>query len=101
MSNLTLDPLLLAIAAPLALALAIALGLPKRWSVRLAYAGFGLPALLALYVWWSYGAQVQAHGYAFLSSYSTGLDGLGIHLALVAFALMLAKYNKLALLKKW
>jgi thiosulfate dehydrogenase [quinone] large subunit len=26
---------------------------------------------------------------------------LGIHLALVVFALMLAKYNKLALLKKW
>jgi thiosulfate dehydrogenase (quinone) large subunit len=26
---------------------------------------------------------------------------LGIHLALIAFALMLAKYNKLALLKKW
>ncbi|MDD5140416.1 MAG: hypothetical protein PHY43_09195 [Verrucomicrobiales bacterium] len=26
---------------------------------------------------------------------------LGIHLALVAFALMLAKHNKLALLKKW
>ena len=26
---------------------------------------------------------------------------LGIHLALVAFALMLAKHNKLALLNKW
>jgi NADH-quinone oxidoreductase subunit L len=32
MSNLSLDPLLLAVAAPLAVALAIALGLPKRWS---------------------------------------------------------------------
>jgi len=30
-----------------------------------------------------------------------GIAWLGIHLALVAFALMLAKYNKLALLKKW
>ena len=30
-----------------------------------------------------------------------GIAYLGIHLALVAFALMLAKYNKLALLKKW
>jgi NADH-quinone oxidoreductase subunit M len=35
MSNLPFDPLLVSIAAPLALALLIALGLPKRWSVRL------------------------------------------------------------------
>jgi thiosulfate dehydrogenase (quinone) large subunit len=30
-----------------------------------------------------------------------GIAYLGIHIALVAFALMLAKYNKLALLNKW
>jgi len=30
-----------------------------------------------------------------------GISWLGIHIALVAFALMLAKNNKLALLKKW
>lgn len=30
-----------------------------------------------------------------------GIAYLGIHVALVAFALMLAKYNQLALLKKW
>jgi thiosulfate dehydrogenase [quinone] large subunit len=30
-----------------------------------------------------------------------GISWLGIHVALVAFALMLAKYNKFALLKKW
>ena len=30
-----------------------------------------------------------------------GIAYLGIHIALVAFALMLARYNKLALLKKW
>jgi thiosulfate dehydrogenase [quinone] large subunit len=30
-----------------------------------------------------------------------GTAYLGIHLGLVAMALMLAKYNKLALLKKW
>ena len=30
-----------------------------------------------------------------------GIAWLGIHIALVAFALMLARYNKLALLKKW
>jgi thiosulfate dehydrogenase [quinone] large subunit len=30
-----------------------------------------------------------------------GISWLGIHIALVAFALTLAKYNKLALFKKW
>jgi thiosulfate dehydrogenase [quinone] large subunit len=30
-----------------------------------------------------------------------GISWLGIHVALVAFALVLAKYNKFALLKKW
>jgi len=30
-----------------------------------------------------------------------GISWLGIHVALVAFALILAKHNKLALLKKW
>lgn len=30
-----------------------------------------------------------------------GISWLGIHVALVAFALMLAKHNKLAILKKW
>ena len=30
-----------------------------------------------------------------------GISWLGIHMALVAMALMLAKYNKFALLKKW
>jgi thiosulfate dehydrogenase [quinone] large subunit len=30
-----------------------------------------------------------------------GISWLGIHVALVAFALTLARYNKLALLKKW
>jgi thiosulfate dehydrogenase [quinone] large subunit len=30
-----------------------------------------------------------------------GISWLGIHIALVAMALMLAKYNKLAILKKW
>src|SRR5476651_755168 len=76
------DPLLLAIATPLVVALAIALGLPKRWSVRLAYVGFAVPALLALHVWWYYAAQTPVDGYAFLTHYSTGLDGLGIGLTL-------------------
>ena len=80
--NLPFDPLLLAIATPLAVALAIACGLPKRWSIRLAYVGFGIPALLALHAWYHYAAQAPVNGYAFLTHYSTGLDGLGIGLTL-------------------
>ena len=82
MSNLPFDPLLVSIAAPLALALAIALGLPKRWSVRLAYVAFAIPALLALHTWWHFHDVPMAHGYAFLRSYDTGLSGFGITLTL-------------------
>jgi len=81
MSALSLDPLLISVTAPLAVALAIALGLPKRWVVKLAYAGFGVPALMALDLWWQFGAAAkEAHGYAFMTAYSTGLDRLGIGL---------------------
>ncbi|MEO6873920.1 MAG: NADH-quinone oxidoreductase subunit M [Opitutaceae bacterium] len=80
--NLPFDPLLLSIATPLVVALAIALGLPKRWSVRLAYVGFTVPALLALHVWWHYSTQPMQDGYAFLTHYSTGLQGIGISLEL-------------------
>jgi NADH-quinone oxidoreductase subunit M len=77
------DPLLLSVAAPLSLAAAIALGLPKRWVVKLAYAAFALPALLAVWVWLNFGAAPkEAHGYAFVTRYSTGLDGFGIGLKL-------------------
>ncbi|MSU49933.1 MAG: NADH-quinone oxidoreductase subunit M [Opitutus sp.] len=82
MSNLPFDPLLASIAVPLALALAIALGLPKRWSVRLAYGAFAVPALMAFHVWWHFSAVPKSDGYAFLTRYSTGLDGLGIGLKL-------------------
>ena len=82
MSQLPFDPLLVSIAAPLALALAIALGLPKRWSVLLAYGAFALPALLALHTWWHFSSMPQTAGYAFLTTYSTGLDGVGISLKL-------------------
>ena len=81
MSFLT-DPLLMSIAAPLAVALAIGLGLPKRWSVLLAYAGFGVPLLCALHVWWHFGKLPRESGYVFLRDYSTGLDSLGIGLKL-------------------
>ncbi len=82
MSNLPFDPLLVAIAAPLALALLIAFGLPKRWSVRLAYGAFAIPLLMALHTWWHFAAAPQTAGYAFLTSYATGLEGLGISLKL-------------------
>lgn len=82
MSNLPFDPLLVSIAAPLALALAIALGLPKRWSVALAYVAFAIPALMALHAWWHFAAASKDHGYAFLTQYSTGLDAYGISLKL-------------------
>jgi NADH-quinone oxidoreductase subunit M len=83
MSDLGRDPLLIAIGAPLAVALAIALGLPKRWVMKLAYAGFGVPALAALAVWATFGAAPkEAHGYAFMTAYSTGLDRFGIALKL-------------------
>jgi NADH-quinone oxidoreductase subunit M len=76
-----LDPLLLAIATPLAAAVAIMLGLPKRHSIKLAYVGFGVPALVALWAWANFPADYGAK-YAFFTRYSTGLDGLGITLAL-------------------
>ena len=82
MSNLPFDPLLVSIVAPLALALAIALGLPKRWSVALSYVAFAIPALLALHVWWYFGDAAKDHGYAFLTHYSTGLEAYGIRLTL-------------------
>ena len=79
MSQLPFDPLLLAILSPLAVALAIALGLPKRFSIKLAYVGFGLPALLALHTWYHFPANAGAD-YAFATTYSTGLDHFGIAL---------------------
>src|SRR5215217_7269927 len=82
MSNLPFDPLLASIATPLALALAIALGLPKRWSVLLSYVAFAVPALMALHVWWYFGDAAKDHGYAFLTHYSTGLEAYGIQLTL-------------------
>lgn len=80
--NPPVDFLLLSILTPLGVALAIALGLPKRFSVKLAYLGFGVPAAVALYLWSQYGAAPQQYGYAFLSSYDTGLAGVGINLIL-------------------
>ncbi len=82
MIHLPFDPLLTAIVIPLALALAIALGLPKRWSVWLSYGAFAVPMLLSLFTWHQFGQATPTDGYVFLSRYSTGLDGLGISLQL-------------------
>ncbi|HEX3731085.1 MAG TPA: NADH-quinone oxidoreductase subunit M, partial [Opitutaceae bacterium] len=80
--SIPFNPLLASIAAPLAVALAIALGLPKRWSVRLAYVGFGLPVLCALWVGAHFGHAWKVAGFAYYSAYDTGLSGLGIGLKL-------------------
>ena len=82
MSNLPFDPLLISIATPLALALLIALGLPKRWSIRLSYVAFAVPLLMALHTWWHFSAAPQTSGYAFLTTYRMGLETLGISLKL-------------------
>ena len=84
MNTLPVDLLLLSILTPLAVALAIALGLPKRYSIKLAYLGFGIPAAAALYVWSQYAsASVTAYeGYSFYTRYDTGLWDIGIRLTL-------------------
>ncbi len=82
MSHLPFDPLLASIASPLVAALLIALGLPKRWSVLLAYVAFAVPLLMGLHVWWHFGSFAQEHGYVLLQDYQTGLGGLGISLHL-------------------
>ena len=48
----------------------------------LAYGAFAIPVLMALHVWFYFGDVAKDHGYAFLTRYSTGLDGLGIGLKL-------------------
>src|SRR5690242_18420176 len=74
--------LLVSILTPLAVALAIALGLPKRFSVKLAYVGFGVPAIIALYAWYQYAAASASayEGYTFYTRYDTGLWDYGIRL---------------------
>jgi NADH-quinone oxidoreductase subunit M len=84
MNTLPVDLLLLSIVTPLAVALAIALGLPKRFSVKLAYVGFGVPAAIALFLWYQYSAASASayEGYSFYTRYDTGLWDFGIRLTL-------------------
>jgi NADH-quinone oxidoreductase subunit M len=71
----------LAIATPLVAALIIGLGLPKRFSIKLAAVAFTLPALIALWLWAKFPAEGAQH-YQFLSTVDTGLSGFGLSLKL-------------------
>ena len=71
----------LAIATPLLAALVIGLGLPKRFSVKLATVAFIVPALISLWLWAQFRADA-GNGYDFISDASTGLVPFGISLKL-------------------
>ncbi len=77
---------LLAIAVPLAAALVIALGLPKRYATKLAGVAFAVPALIALWLWSQFPAYdaipAGRLGFAFYSLHALGLEKMGIHLTL-------------------
>jgi NADH-quinone oxidoreductase subunit M len=76
------DILLFAIVSPLALALAMALGLPQALAKKLAYVAFAIPALAGLCAWYRFGGAPTEGTYAFLTTYDTGLGALGINLTL-------------------
>ena len=80
--SLPFDLLFLSIATPLAVALIIALGLPKAWATKLAYVGFAVPAISAVYLWTQFPSVPPLNTYAFYNVYDTGLSSLGIHLTL-------------------
>ena len=71
----------LAIATPLGAALIIALGLPKRFSTKLAAFAFAAPAGIALWLWKDFPAEGAAT-YFYSSTIDTGLSGFGINLRL-------------------
>jgi len=77
-----MDLLLIAILSPLVVALAMVLGLPKALARNLAYVGFAVPAVISIWLWCQFGAAAKESGYAFLTSYDTGLRALGINLKL-------------------
>jgi NADH-quinone oxidoreductase subunit M len=82
MTQALTDPLLIAVAAPLAVALGLAFDLPRPWVSRLAYVGFGIPAIAALHVWANFSDAAKQSGYAYLSRYGVGVPSLGIGLRL-------------------
>ncbi len=78
--------LILAIAAPLAAAVAIAIRLPGRMVRNVAAVGFAVPAAVALWLWSRFpacDAVPAGHlGFAFYSIHALGLENMGIHLTL-------------------
>ena len=82
MNSLPVDLLLLSIATPLVAALAISIGTPTRLAKGIAAAAFAVPALIALFLWSRFGSETLHHTYAFYQVYDTGLQSVGIHLAL-------------------
>jgi len=86
MDALNANLLLLAIVTPLAAAVIIALGLPERLATRLAGVAFGVPAVLALWLWSRFPAtdalSADHLGFAFFSLRPLGLEKIGIHLTL-------------------
>lgn len=86
MDALNAKLVLLAIVAPLAVAFAIALGLPKRYATKLAGVAFAVPALIALWLWSQFPAYdaipAGRLGFAFYSLHALGLEKMGIHLTL-------------------
>ncbi|MBI5426424.1 MAG: NADH-quinone oxidoreductase subunit M [Opitutae bacterium] len=71
----------LAIATPLLVALAIGLGLPKRFATKLAAIAFIWPAIIAVWLWKQFPTDA-GNAYQFLSKVDTGLGGFGIALKL-------------------
>lgn len=82
MNPFPVDLLLLSIATPLAVALIIAFGAHKKLALFLAYIGFSVPALVAVYLVAKFAGAPQHHGYAFFTSYDMGLAPWGIKLTL-------------------
>src|SRR4051812_25202794 len=69
------------VAIPLLAALVMALGLPKRYSTKLAALAFFMSAVGAMWLWAKYPAEAGS-GYHYLSTIDTGLGAFGINLTL-------------------
>jgi NADH-quinone oxidoreductase subunit M len=70
-----------AIATPLVAAVVIALGLPKRFSLKLAALAFLVPAAISLWLWGQFPAGAGA-AYHYSSDLPTGLQNFGLSLKL-------------------
>jgi NADH-quinone oxidoreductase subunit M len=86
MNPFPVDLLLISIATPLVAAVVIAFGAPRRIATSLAYIGFAVPAFIAVCAVARFAGVAASgglrHGYAYLTSYNTGLAAWGIKLTL-------------------